>query len=156
MIHVTRISALVAVSLITLTGCDSKDTAKAPSVPPPVPDAATPVTTPDGTPVKVEMPPPLTPEEAAKETKAAAEAQASLQARIKAGEVGTTPDPAGDPRHGLIETAALSFHAEYQRFPATMEELARTGYLNPIPRAPAGMKYTVDPKTGKASTVSAR
>ncbi len=137
-----------------MAGCDSKDTAKAPSAPPPVPEA--PVTTPDGKSVKVEVPPPLTPEETAKETKASADAQASLQARIKAGEVGTTPDPAGDPRHGLIEEAALAFHGEYQRFPATMEELARTGYLNPIPRAPAGMKYTVDPKTGEASTVSAR
>ena len=71
-------------------------------------------------------------------------------------EVSTNPPPAVDaapfpeadvaPLLDQLTQSLRKFSAEKQRVPASLDELVAAGYLPSLPRAPAGYKFTINPK----------
>jgi hypothetical protein len=73
------------------------------------------------------------------------ERQDALAARLKAGEVGATPDPVEDRRQMLLDSAYQNFFNAFNKAPSSMEEMVRAGYLGAVPPLPPGKKYKIDP-----------
>jgi len=150
--------ALISSCLFAATGCDG-DKSDSPSggatVPPPPSSSSTESSSAGGGKAAKGAAPAIVPElDAATLAKQAKEEDAKLQARIKAGEVGTTPDPVMDQVKEALDAAYQSYFNAYQRAPGSMQDLVRAGYLRAVPPLPAGKKYQIDPNGGGISVVS--
>lgn len=55
-----------------------------------------------------------------------------------------------------IEAAAGRFREARGRWPETVEEVARAGFLDAVPKEPFGGRYRIDPATGAAASTSGR
>ena len=139
----------VAASLALMTGCGDKPPELPKTTPPPPPPPSN-TASKDGKAAGTAAPtdPAAPVADAAVEAKKAAEEDAKLQARIKAGEVGTTPDPVMDRNLTALQTAYESFYNAYNRDPKDLGELQRAGYIRYVPQPPAGKKYEIVPQGG--------
>jgi hypothetical protein len=52
-----------------------------------------------------------------------------------------------------INQAITFFHEAEERFPADLNELVAKHYLRAVPKAPYGMKFVYDAKTGEVKVV---
>lgn len=55
-----------------------------------------------------------------------------------------------------VQQAIRQFHAAEDRYPRTLDELVREGYLPALPRLPAGLKFEYNPVTGQVRAVPAQ
>lgn len=55
-----------------------------------------------------------------------------------------------------VQQAIRQFHAAEDRYPKTLDELVREGYLPALPRLPAGLKFEYNPATGQVRAVPAQ
>ena len=90
------------------------------------------------------------------EAKAAVEENAALEARIKAGEVGTTPDPVEDKWLGVLDSAYNSYYSAFNKPPDRLEDLVKAGYLRMVPTPPKGKKYIIVPEGGGIELIEAK
>ncbi len=54
-----------------------------------------------------------------------------------------------------VQQAIRQFQAAEDRYPKTLDELVKEGYLPALPRLPAGMKFDYNPATGQVRAVPA-
>lgn len=52
-----------------------------------------------------------------------------------------------------VQQAIRQFQAAEDRYPKTLDELVREGYLPALPRLPAGLKFEYNPATGQVRAV---
>jgi hypothetical protein len=52
-----------------------------------------------------------------------------------------------------VQQAIRQFHAAEDRYPKTLDELVREGYLPALPKLPAGLKFEYNPATGQVRAV---
>lgn len=55
-----------------------------------------------------------------------------------------------------VQQAIRQFQAAEDRYPKTLDELVKAGYLPALPRLPAGMKFDYNPATGQVRAVPAQ
>ena len=65
---------------------------------------------------------------------------------------------AGETAKGMLGTTAIQkaidmFHLQQGRYPESLAELQKEGFLSQIPEAPVGKKFSYDAATGKVSIV---
>jgi hypothetical protein len=82
--------------------------------------------------------------EAAQSPEALAESKADI-----------TPEPVSQ-HLPLLQAAVDSFYNEHKRVPKSVEEMIKTGNLSAMPRAPHGMKFSIDPTKGTVTLVKAQ
>jgi hypothetical protein len=53
-----------------------------------------------------------------------------------------------------MNEAIRSYFKDNERFPNSLQDLVKAGYLSRVPSAPDGKRYDLDPKTGQVFVVN--